>query len=426
MDKKLRSLINNLRQEGPVIFLDSQSMEHPSSQKSYIAGGPDASIEAYCDRVIIKHAGGAVEQRNTNPWEALKDFRKEYGGWHFGWFGYDMKNQTEKLTSANPDEVRVPDMYFMRPGKLFETAPGSTDIRTLSGRMPVLPAGETEMQGAEISGLSSGVSETEYVTIINEAKRLIREGDFYEINLSHQLSADFTGDSLKLYEKMRQRGPVPFGAYIHRDDASVSCSSPERFLRKKGNRLTSEPIKGTIRRGMDEVEDAWLKEELQNSEKNKAENLMIVDLVRNDLSRIARPGSVSVETLYGLQTFSTLHQMVSTITAEMHEETDPVEAIRRCFPMGSMTGAPKITAMQHIENLESYKRGLYAGAIGYFTPEDDFDFNVVIRTAVIKGGRLYYNIGGAITADSDPLEEWEETWVKARALTGALMTDPKH
>ncbi|MEX0685369.1 MAG: aminodeoxychorismate synthase component I [Balneolales bacterium] len=417
MHERTKRLIQSLRRDGPLIFLDSQSSDHPASQKSYIASSPDSYIEAYGDRIIIRQPDGRIVESKGNPWEALKRFRKTYPGWHFGWFGYDLKNYTENLRSCNPDLIGLPDLFFIRPGNLFEIDPVSNHLQEILGGVSKITDEGLDEGPAMVSNLISSVAMTDYLEVVRQAKRLIKEGDFYEINLSHQLTAEYSGDSLNLYDQMRQRGPVPFGAYIHRKDAEICCASPERFLRKEGNCLTSEPIKGTIRRGINEAEDSFLKNELRNSAKNKAENLMIVDLVRNDLSRIARQGSVSVEKLFELQTFSTLHQMVSTITAEIEAGTDPIDAIQACFPMGSMTGAPKIKSMEHIENLESYNRGLYSGGIGYFTPNDDFDFNVVIRTAIVKDSKLYYSIGGAITADSDPQDEWQETWVKARALT---------
>ncbi|MGK7369838.1 MAG: chorismate-binding protein, partial [Candidatus Halalkalibacterium sp. M3_1C_030] len=171
--------------------------------------------------------------------------------------------------------------------------------------------------------------------------------------------------------------------------------------------------------GVNDIDDRELREDLRQSMKNRAENLMIVDLVRNDLSKIAKKGSVKVSDLFEIQTFGTVHQMVSTVEAESGTE-DPIDIIKACYPMGSMTGAPKISAMKSIEELENYRRGIYSGAIGYINPAGDFDFNVVIRTAIISGGDLYYSVGGAITGDSDPFEEWEETLVKARALTKVL------
>jgi para-aminobenzoate synthetase component 1 len=214
---------------------------------------------------------------------------------------------------------------------------------------------------------------------------------------------------------MREIGPVPFGSFLQLDDISICCQSPERFLRKEGRSVFSQPIKGTSKRGRTPDEDELLKRALISSEKEQAENLMIVDLVRNDLSRIAKRGTVKVPELFAIQSFGTVHQMVSTVVAEAEQE-DPVTILQACFPMGSMTGAPKISAMKSIEKLEDYKRGIYSGAIGYITPEGNFDFNVVIRTAIIRNNDLYYAVGGAITSDSNAQKEWEETQIKARAL----------
>jgi len=267
--------------------------------------------------------------------------------------------------------------------------------------------------------LKYSVERDQYLECIKEAKRKISEGDYYELNLSHQLFARFEGDPYALYQKMREVGPVPFGAYMQKENLSVCSMSPERFLAKQGSRVYSQPIKGTIHRGVNETDDRKLREGLRESLKDRAENLMIVDLVRNDLSRIARKGSVEVSELFQIQTFGTVHQMVSTVEAEAETE-NPIEIIKACYPMGSMTGAPKISAMKSIEELENYRRGIYSGAIGYLDPKGDFDFNVVIRTAIISGSNLFYSVGGAITGDSDPEQEWEETLVKARALTKVL------
>jgi para-aminobenzoate synthetase component 1 len=208
------------------------------------------------------------------------------------------------------------------------------------------------------------------------------------------------------------------------DNVKICCQSPERFLRKEGEKVFSQPIKGTAKRSDCREQDDLLKEELLDSPKEKAENLMIVDLVRNDLSRIARHGSVKVTELFGIQSFGTVHQMVSTVEA-LTEERDPVSVIKACFPMGSMTGTPKISAMKAIEEYEDYKRGIYSGAIGYITPNGNFDFNVVIRTAIIKKDEIFYSVGGAVTSDSIPANEWQETLIKARALLDTVGTAKK-
>ncbi|MGM0739107.1 MAG: aminodeoxychorismate synthase component I, partial [Bacteroidota bacterium] len=253
-----------------------------------------------------------------------------------------------------------------------------------------------------------------------KVKEYIARGDTYEVNLTHQLQAGFEGDSLDQFYAMRDAGPVPFAAWMSHEGIEVCCASPERFLERDGNRIRSQPIKGTSPRGADPEQDRKIVNDILKKEKNRAENVMIVDLVRHDMGRVARTGSVKTEALLEVQTFSTVHQLVSTITAEVTPNTPSVDIIMSCFPMGSMTGAPKIRTMEIIDELESYRRGLYSGAIGYFKPNDDFDFNVVIRTAIIKGKKLYYPVGGAITADSDAAEEWEESWLKARALAVPL------
>jgi para-aminobenzoate synthetase component 1 len=264
------------------------------------------------------------------------------------------------------------------------------------------------------------ITKDAYEAAIRAAKRHIEEGDIYEINLSHPMVAGVEGDARAVYAAMRDAGPVPFGAYMEWDGVGVCCASPERFASKEGRALRSDPIKGTVGRGATPESDAQLRGELLASEKNRAENLMIVDLVRHDFSRVCIPGSVKVNRLFDIQTFRTVHQMVSTVTGTLREDVGVEAVLAACFPMGSMTGAPKIRAMQLIEELETWKRGIYSGAIGFITETGDFSFNVVIRSAVIRDGTLTYGVGGAITSDSDPAAEWEETLVKARALVHAI------
>lgn len=402
---------------GDVILLHSQSEDHPSSRISYLAAKPKATIKAFNDSIT---EGMADEKRqySQNPWDALQEFRNRVDNWLFGYLGYDLKNHIEQLDSSNADPVGAPDMYFMTPGFLLRYDHKSEQAKLIRGDMPT----ETDMEQGisvgekcEMEKLQAQTSRLHYIQKIKKAQFLISEGDFYEINLSHQMKASFKGSVLQLYQKMREVGPVPFGSFLQLDEISICCQSPERFLRKEGSTVYSQPIKGTSKRGGSTDEDELLKDELISSEKEQAENLMIVDLVRNDLSKIAREGSVKVPELFTIQSFGTVHQMVSTVTAEAKEKA-PVNILRACFPMGSMTGAPKIRAMKSIEDLEDYKRGIYSGAIGYICPDGDFDFNVVIRTAIIKNNYLYYAVGGAITGDSDPQKEWEETQIKARAL----------
>lgn len=408
-----------LERSGPVILLESQSPAHPAANKTFLAAFPESELIVRDDSLVERRPDGSRKQRQGDPWEALKQFHSRTDGWLFGYLGYDLKNRIEHLSSNNRDPLGAPDLYIMNPGLIIECSrEGLSVIKgTLSG-VRSFTKGRSG-NGYSIRDFMPRISELQYCDKIREAQQRIFEGDFYEINLSHQMAGVFEGEALAIYRAMKRAGPVPFGAYLSFDRWKVCSASPERFLAKEGARVFSQPIKGTVHRGKDPSEDIRLRNWLRNSEKNRAENLMIVDLVRNDLGRIARKGTVKTSDMFEIQSFGTVHQMVSTVAAEAGDH-HPVDIIKACFPMGSMTGAPKISAMRAIEDLEDYRRGIYSGAIGYLTPEGDFDFNVVIRTAVIKGSQLYYSVGGAITSDSDPRSEWEETLVKARALADAV------
>ncbi|MCC5914500.1 MAG: anthranilate synthase component I family protein [Balneolaceae bacterium] len=416
--KKLVKALRSARKDSSLICLESQLKEHPSSVKSYVAGLPAASISARGNTIRINEEGSCSEYEG-NPWSELKNFRHKHSDWLFGYLGYDLKNHSEKLSSNNRDLTGMPDLFFMVPGFLAEIE--EDRIHLIRGDESFLKKAlshSTEESGVEFSLEEFGPIETEvdYCRKIEKIQEMIREGEFYEMNYAHPMRGTFYGDGFDLFESMRGVNPVPFAAYLELDDVEVICSSPERFLRKRGNHLLSEPIKGTSARSDDPNEDRKRREELF-SEKNRAENLMIVDLVRHDLSAVSKTGSVKVEKLYEVQSFGTVHQLISSVTAEAAPDADPIDIIRACFPMGSMTGAPKIRVMEVIEELEIFRRGIYSGAIGYITPDADFDLNVVIRTAILNGKELVYPAGGAITGDSDPKSEWSETEIKARAIT---------
>jgi para-aminobenzoate synthetase component 1 len=414
-------LVRYLADRGNVILLESQSSDHPWSRKSYLAALPEAEIVARDDHITITQ-NGHERHETGNPWEWLHTFRAEQEGWLVGYLGYDLKNHIEDLHSQNPDPISAPDLFFMNPGLLIEIDAASNTIDVIQGKIPHECEYSQYHEGNSnfvLDDFYPVVPRDDYLDRIDQIQQGIFEGTYYEVNLSHQMKGVFEGDTLALYQRMKKIGPVPFGAYMKLADLTICCQSPERFLAKEGATVFSQPIKGTARRGSNLDEDKVIKNQLSSSAKERAENLMIVDLVRNDLSRIARRGSVKVPKLFSIESFGTVHQMVSTITAQA-EETNPLEILKACFPMGSMTGAPKISAMEAIEQLEDYRRGIYSGAIGYITPGGDFDFNVVIRTAQIRNNNLFYSVGGAITGDSDPQHEWDETLIKARALVDTL------
>lgn len=394
----------------PCVWLDSQLSGHPSSQKSMLFVQFEAILSFDNGVAIITNNIGEQIHRveTADPWKVLADFRTMYPGYIVGYLGYDLKNYAEVLKSSNPDPVKMPEMWFGAPTFVYELEINAED--KLQNQIHKDSVDKPNLR------LKSMISASDYIRSVKQAQQAIYEGDIYEVNLSHQLNATFSGNPLDLFEYMHTRGAVPYAAYIQTHEHQVCCASPERFLCKSGQVLTSDPIKGTRARGNNQSVDQQIIEELRNSEKDRAENLMIVDLVRHDMSQIAVPGSVKVPKLFDVQTFGTVHQMVSRVESMLRADVSPESALAACFPMGSMTGAPKISAMNYIESLETYKRGLYSGAIGYFDPKGDFNFNVVIRSAIIQGQDLWYSAGGAITSDSDPQQEWEETLVKIRAL----------
>lgn len=397
----------------PLIILESQLKDHLSSKCSYIAAKPKSSIIANGNKIEITE-NGKKKTMEANPWEALKEFRAEKKRWLFGFLGYDLKNYVEELDSANLPLTDIPDMYFMEPEILIKIDDDKAEI--LRGEFYLNETVKKSLPGSIELELRPLLRKEEYIKNVETIQQKIHNGDFYEMNYTFPLCGAYLGDSYWLYSKMREINPVPFGAFISQEKFSVCCASPERFLKKEGDSIRSEPIKGTAGRSLDSEMDKINREELMN-EKNRAENLMIVDLVRHDLSKVSKSGSVKVSKLYDVQTFGTVHQLISVVESTAHENSDPVEIIKNCFPMGSMTGAPKIEVMKTTDQLEMYKRGIYSGAIGYTTPEDDFDFNVVIRTAILQDDSLFYPVGGAITSDSDPESEWEECMIKSRNVT---------
>lgn len=332
----------------------------------------------------------------------LDAFRKQFPGWWFGFISYELKNRLEKgLISSNTKVFCSPELYFFIPKTLDFS--------------PELPHSQSE--SFVLGDLHSRSTQSDYLNAVQAIKHRIYEGDTYEINLTRCVECDFHGDSLALFHAMLSVGDVPFSAWGQFSFGDVCSCSPERYLSKRGQRIKSEPIKGTRPRGKTPEEDQNLISELANSEKDKAENLMITDLVRHDLSRTCLPGSVRVEHLFDVRTFPQAHQLVTTVSGQLRNETSLFESLLIPFPMGSMTGAPKIRSMRLIDYHENYARGLYSGSIGWISPGNDFDFNVVIRTALIQREKLYFPVGGAITADSCPQDEWEETQIKLQPLS---------
>jgi aminodeoxychorismate synthase component I len=291
-------------------------------------------------------------------------------------------------------------------------------IRALEADPPPETVGSPDHTSPSVR---SHFDEPAYCRLVERVKEHIFAGDVFEVCLTHRLEADFAGDPWRLYQELRRLSPAPFACFLNFPDAQVVSSSPERFLRLGPDRIAeSRPIKGTRPRGATPEQDEALYRELLCSVKDRAENVMIVDLVRNDFGRVCRFGTVHVPELMAVEKYATVFQMVSTIRGQLDEGRDGLDLVRACFPGGSMTGAPKIEAMKIIDRMEPVKRGIYSGAIGYLDYTGSLDLSIVIRTLVIKDGRAYFHVGGAIVADSDPLDEYHETLIKAQALIAAL------
>ncbi len=269
-------------------------------------------------------------------------------------------------------------------------------------------------------------SEENYLALIEEAQRHIAAGDVYQLCLTNEISMDVSGDALLTFLQLRETNPAPYAAFFKLRDESVICCSPEQFLKvSRDGTISSKPIKGTRPRGENDSEDQRISAELKHNEKERAENLMIVDLMRNDFGRVAKVDSVQVPKLFEIETYATVHQLVSTIRAELAEGQNAVNALSSAFPGGSMTGAPKQRAMEIIAQLEAGPRGAYSGVIGYLTHGGAAEFGMTIRTVVVSGGKATIGVGGGITIDSVPSEELQETKVKAGALLRALQArDP--
>lgn len=370
-----------------------------------------------------------------NAFADLQTFYQQKQDWLFGFFGYDLKNETEALRSDNPDGIGLPDLYFFQPetviGIRSGPAPTHLEIFSLKKTPQAVWADIRNFQVKTDAVVASSaqhnliprLSHAEYLATVEAIRQHIIEGDVYEMNLCQEFFAENVPlEPLATFERLNALTNAPFAAYLRRGEHYLLCASPERFLKKENNRLISQPIKGTRRRHPEPAEDARIREQLRDSIKDRAENIMIVDLVRNDLARNCLPGSVQVEDLFGIYSFQTVHQMISTVTGQLRPGIHPLLALRDAFPMGSMTGAPKVMAMELIEQYERSRRGLFSGALGYFSPDGDFDFNVVIRSILYNAGTGYLScqVGGAIVYDSVPEQEYEECLLKVRALLEAI------
>lgn len=400
-----------------VVFLDSN--DYHQIYSSY-------------DCILAVDAFTSIKTDYEKAFEDLHQYQSQTKDWLFGYLSYDLKNDVEDLQSNNHDELEFPDLYFFQPKKLFLLKGNQLEIQYLN-----LCDDEIEEDFNEIINLKNlcdfatlretkikqRISKENYIDKVHKMLEHIHRGDIYEANFCMEFYAENTTiEPLEVYQKLNAISEPPFAVYFKNNHQYLASASPERYLKKQDTKVISQPIKGTAKRFDTTEADEISKKELAENPKERSENIMIVDLVRNDLAHTATKGSVVVEELCGIYSFKQVHQMISTVVSNVEPTTSPIEILRTTFPMGSMTGAPKISAMNIIENLEETKRGLYSGAVGYFTPNGDFDFNVVIRSILYNSKNQYvsFSVGSAITSLSEPEKEYEECMLKAKAMFEVL------
>ena len=398
------------------ILLENRLLEL-SSSRSFFALYTSQGYASKWGEYELLFAWGAKAVFDTT---ALKNGALE-SGWRFGFLGYELRHEFERLSKGNPAIGQWPEAQFFEPevvgtldraGNLTIYADEPAAVLTL-----VLAPEKSRNVGNTTLDFQPVETRESYLEAVRRLQDHIQRGDIYEVNYCTAFKAEYESlDSAQLFRQMAQATKAPFSAFVKMDQLELLCTSPERYILKKGDQLWSQPIKGTNRRL---VENNHVQERLLVAdEKERAENVMIVDLVRNDLSRVAAKGTVQVEELFGVYPFKNVNQMISTVTCKTRAETSNWDIIKATFPMGSMTGAPKISAMELAEHYEKTERGIYSGALGYIMPNGDFDFNVVIRSIALdaKQGVASAHVGGAITLLSIPEREYEECLLKAESL----------
>ncbi len=441
------------------ILLESGTREPKLGRWSFVACDPFLTYRTKGARIEVWRRTG-TEVRDGDPFFSLRDLLGQCQvdrpagappliAGALGYFAYDLGRFVERIPETAVDDVPVADCHLGFYGAVAaidhvdnrawvaaigapETDPKAArriaerradDLADLLSQARPDPPLTRPRQSMDVLRVSSNFTHGEYIAALKRVKEYIAAGDTYQVDLTQRLSAPLATSPWELYRRLTASNPAPFGGYFETPDCAVVSCSPERFLQVRSGQVETRPIKGTRPRGATPEEDAWLAEELRDSIKDRAENLMIVDLERNDLGRVCDYGSVHVPELFALESYATVHHLVSTIRGRLHTGKTALDCLRASFPGGSITGAPKVRSMEIIEELEPTRRGIYTGAIGYLCFSGDMDVNIVIRTLVIKDGTAYFQVGGGIVADSDPEAEYQETLDKARALARGLAAE---
>jgi len=415
-----RKCIEFARQFDTFILLDSHSDKLEKVSK-------------YAEFDMIAAAGQVCSTSlNYCNFSELRNFTNSINDWRFGHFSFNLQTETEGIISENENLIGFPDLFFFQPKWFFilkgnqaelQYLPNITEYEAITLVEKFNNPTNQAFQHINKEIIECRTNEKDYLNIVNQLKWHISRGDIYEVNFCIEFfSKNYNLDPYKTYLLLSSHSPAPFASFYKLNDKFLICSSPERYLRKLGSTIISQPIKGTAARGFNPDEDKIIVNNLVHSKKERAENIMITDLVRNDLSKTAVSGSVKVDELCSIYSFKHVHQMISTVSAKLDEKQHFTNAIKNSFPMGSMTGAPKHSALKIVNQFESFNRGLFSGSVGYIAPSNDFDFNVVIRSILYNSTNKYLSIpaGSAITSYCEPEKEYEECLLKAKALLEVL------
>lgn len=379
------------------------------------------------DAILAVDSKSAFESAGNHTFENFNIFKAKHPQeWMFGFFSYDLKNEIEDLKTSFPNTLDFPDAYFFIPKTIFRYTGNRVVIDSVDPWLVYQLIENEQLQESKISfnqKINKRFSKEDYFVAFHSLMEHIKRGDIYEVNLCQEFYAERVQvDPVGVYKRLNTISPTPFSTFFKINGRYILSASPERFLARRAGDIISQPIKGTAPRGATDTEDQLIRASLLNNPKEIAENVMIVDLVRNDLTRSALPGTVAAEKQPKVHSFKQVHQLISTITCKANPNLTDIDIIKNTFPPGSMTGAPKINAMILCDQYEASRRGVYAGTVGYFSPNGDFDFNVIIRTILYNQERQYlsFHTGGALTIDADPDKEYAECELKASAILKTL------
>lgn len=425
------------KDEKDSFILDSAMDPNKLGRYSFISSNPFK---------VLKYKNNEENPLNNLQYE-LKKYKVKnntylpFVGGAVGYLSYDLGNYLEKLPKTAKDDTNVYDLYFgfYNYVIVIDHLEGKTYIATpdldIEKEKTILKLVEEKIKNAEIRGidnicyeekniesikLKSNFTKEEFKNAVKKVQNYIKQGDIYQANLTQRFSGKTNLSSYELYRDLRRISPAPFGAYLNFEGYNILSNSPERFIKCINNKIETRPIKGTRPRGINKEEDLRLQEELKNSEKDRAELLMIVDLERNDIGRISKIGSVKVPELFVIEPYANVNHLVATVVGEIEDNKDCIDVIKATFPGGSITGAPKIRAMEIIDELEPTQRNVYTGSIGYIGFNGDMDLNIAIRTIVKEDDNVYFQVGGGMTWDSNPDDEYQETLDKAKSIMKAL------